>query len=253
MKRYKQLIDKYKAFGIDLNSKHISIYRYEGDDGSFDYDLYKKAQTNVNLKKIDFSGPDSKRLKKISNHIEQNIPDLTFGLCHGTRRGSEQRDFKRFLGIDVLGTEISHTASDFDRTIQWDFHEMKDEWKNNVCFIYSNSLDHSYDPIKCLGVWMSCIKPKGKIYLQRGADDTIVGSQKLHQKFGPTSKGIDDIQLIPADIFQANEEVFLKIVDAAGNGEWQISKPEELILNWKHKTYDHDVHGIKRVLVLERK
>jgi hypothetical protein len=61
----------------------------------------------------------------------------------------------------VIGTEISDTAEQFPHTIQWDFHETRPEWINAVDFIYSNSLDHSYDPDKCLNAWMSCVKEDG--------------------------------------------------------------------------------------------
>ena len=244
MKNYEELVDKYKKYDIDLNSNDIKIYRYEKEDGSFDYELYKEAQTNVNLRKLDFSGPDTWKIKLISDHIKKNISNLKFGLCHGTRRGHEQRDFQSFLDVEVLGTEISHTAANFPNTIQWDFHEVKEGWKDSVCFIFSNSLDHSYDPVKCLSAWMSCIKTGGKIYLQRGPDDRVSSqqTQELYQEFGDVSTGAEDINDVLADIFQAEDEVFSKIVDVAGKGNWVLTYPDELVFKTD-----------KRVVVLERK
>ena len=60
-----------------------------------------------------------------------------------------------------MGTEISDNANEYDNTIEWDFHNVKKEWIASVDFIYSNALDHSYDPNKCLNAWMSCIREDG--------------------------------------------------------------------------------------------
>ena len=68
---------------------------------------------------------------------------------------------KKGFNVDMLGTEISDTAKDFPNTIEWDFHEVKEEWLGNVDFIYSNALDHSYKPEECLQAWMSCLKQDG--------------------------------------------------------------------------------------------
>ncbi len=66
-----------------------------------------------------------------------------------------------YMGCEVLGTEIADTALEFPHTLQWDMHEVKPEWRGSVDFIYSNSLDHSYDPRLCLNAWMGCLKPGG--------------------------------------------------------------------------------------------
>ncbi|MBK6621188.1 MAG: hypothetical protein IPG32_10020 [Saprospirales bacterium] len=50
------------------------------------------------------------------------------------------------MNCEVIGTEISDSASKFSHTIEWDFHEVKPEWIGRADFIYSNSFDHSYDP-----------------------------------------------------------------------------------------------------------
>jgi hypothetical protein len=70
------------------------------------------------------------------------------------------------LGFEIIGTEISDTATQFDNTIQWDFHNIKDEWINKVDFIYSNSLDHSYDPKMCLKNWMKCLSNMGRCFIE---------------------------------------------------------------------------------------
>ena len=137
------------------------------------YEKYKKCQIKYNKKKIDKVSVVKKNILKASefllkyNRNANNVMD--FGLCHGTRNGHEQRWFREFLGIDVLGTEISDTAKDYPNTVQWDFHNVKKEWVNSCDFIFSNSLDHSYDPSMCLKQWGKCLKEgSGLIVLEVG-------------------------------------------------------------------------------------
>ena len=68
----------------------------------------------------------------------------------------------RYLYEDrKISPDISHTASEFENTIEWDFHIAKDEWIGNVDIIYTNSFDHSPKPKECLDIWMSCLKENG--------------------------------------------------------------------------------------------
>ena len=76
----------------------------------------------------------------------------------------------------MIGTEISDTAEQFPNTIQWDFHDVKPEWIDATDFIYSNSLDHSYDPEKCLNAWMSCVTPRGVCILEHSP-----GHERAHK------------------------------------------------------------------------
>ena len=139
-------------------------YHFNDGNGLYvynDYAEYKETQIEGNRKKINNVWVSEENIEFLSNYIKKNIPQLNFGICHGTRNGAEQRFFKKYLGVEVIGTEISPTATQFPDTIEWDFHEVKDEWLDSVDFIYSNSFDHSYDPERCLDAWMSCIKSSG--------------------------------------------------------------------------------------------
>ena len=104
--------------------------------------------------------------------LHEKLGRVQFGLCHGTRGGHGQKWFSEALGAYVLGTEISSTATRFPRTIQWDFHEVRPEWRNDVDFIYSNSYDHSYDPEKCFSAWASCLRPGGVMLLEHSQQNT---------------------------------------------------------------------------------
>jgi hypothetical protein len=147
------------------------VYRYVKPDGSFDYEQYRRIQTEGNKRKIDWVWVVEDNIAFLADYIKRVAGTPHFGICHGTRRGKEQEWFRKYCGCEVIGTEISETATQFPHTIQWDFHETKPEWIGATDFIYSNSFDHSYDPPRCLEAWMSCIRPGGLCILERSSDD----------------------------------------------------------------------------------
>ncbi len=137
----------------------MPIHEYE------DYAEYKEAQIRSNLKKLDAVWVKETTIEFISNHILKKRLIIESGICHGTRGGKEQEWFRKYLNADVIGTEISHTATQFPHTIEWDFHDVKREWIGAFDFVYSNSWDHSYDPRRALASWMECVKPGGYVVL----------------------------------------------------------------------------------------
>lgn len=143
----------------------MELHKYES------YEEYKRIQEEGNIRKINKCSINEDMIKYFSNYILKNIKNLSFGICHGTRRGCEQEFFKKYLNIEVIGTEISKTATQFPNTIQWDFHAVKKEWINNVDFIFSNSFDHSYDPELALTNWLSCLKKNGLCFIVHNRND----------------------------------------------------------------------------------
>jgi len=173
-------INKYffNRFGYEIRrippairdeSQGFTLYRYLTNDGSFDYKKYRQIQVEGNLKKIDSVWVLEENIAFLSEYIKNAIETPEFGICHGTRKGKEQEWFRKYLSCEVIGTEISNTAEQFQHTIQWDFHETKPEWINAFDFIYSNSFDHSYDPEKCLNAWMSCVKMGGLCIIEHSS------------------------------------------------------------------------------------
>jgi len=138
----------------------MKIYKYSS------IDEYKKIQEDGNKKKLDCVFVNEKVVETISKYIKKKISNPSFGICHGTRRGVEQMLFNKYTGAEVIGTEVSSTATQFPNTIQWDFHDIKNEWINNIDFIYSNSIDHSYDPKLALSQWLKCLKDDGMCFIE---------------------------------------------------------------------------------------
>lgn len=135
----------------------MKIYKYES------YEKYVEAQTKANIKKIRAVWV---RKSTISQIVNDNFATSSV-LCHGTRNAAEQKYFKDILpAAEIIGTEISNTASEFPMTVQHDFHEPKKEWLNKFDVVYSNSFDHSYDPEKCIDTWKNQLSDNGSLYIE---------------------------------------------------------------------------------------
>ncbi len=177
-----------------LKFKKLGLYQYEN------YEQYKKIQIDRNIKLLGDVWVSEENIKLLSDYLKKNVPNLKFGICHGTKRGKEQEWFRKYLGIEVIGTEISPTATQFPYTIEWDFHNAKKEWLNNVDFIYSNSFDHSYKLEECLDTWMSCVKKEGVCILEWTSghtnstkDDPFAGTLEDYKKIITHKYCIKDI------------------------------------------------------------
>jgi hypothetical protein len=165
--------------GAVCTSHSYALHHYLKRDGAFDYERYRAVQISGNINKLDRVWAQEENIAFLSDYIVDVIGPPQFGLCHGTRQGKEQEWFRKYLGCEVMGTEISHTAEQFPHTIQWDFHETKPEWINAVDFIYSNSFDHSYDPEKCLNAWVDCVRIGGLCLIEHTSAHRASKSSEL--------------------------------------------------------------------------
>lgn len=141
----------------------MKIYQYAN------YEEYVAAQVEANVRKLKNIWVD----KVTIQHIKQHRPIAGTILCHGTRNATEQKYFQDlYPAAEIIGTEISHTADKFPMTVQWDFHEVNPDWVNKFDIVYSNALDHSYDPVKLLTTWQDQLNNTGHLYLEHGYTET---------------------------------------------------------------------------------
>ncbi|MGB0579178.1 MAG: hypothetical protein ACPGVU_05695 [Limisphaerales bacterium] len=141
------------------------IFQFRKGNGLFDYDRYRAGQLAVQSTRKEPKVREQ-TVRCLAEYINRSLGQPTFGLCHGSGGGFEQKWFRTALECDVIGTDIAEWADLIPDTINWDFHEAKTEWRNSADFIYSNSLQHSYDPERCLNAWMSCLKLHGLCLLE---------------------------------------------------------------------------------------
>lgn len=185
------------------------------------YDEYVAAQTEKNKRKLECIWATRKDIDTVASYIRKNIPNPSFGICHGVRNGWEVKQFRsRLKGAEVIGTEISETATLFEHVIQWDFHEVKDEWIGNTDFIYSNSWDHSYNPEYCLDRWMLCLKPTGRCFIEWS-----------------TAANESNTSIVDADCFSATSQEYEEIISKKYDIEAVLDIPgsryKRLIKKWK--------------------
>lgn len=103
-------------------------------------------------------------VKQINDLIHTYISDIKTIVCHGCRSGVEV-DLLKKLNPDatVFGTDIYGPAYLSDRTYfrEMDFDTVPEEWVGYFDVVYSNSIDHSRDPINTLLAWRSELRDGG--------------------------------------------------------------------------------------------
>ena len=117
------------------------------------YKKYVNAQITLNKRKIKTKWVTKEDIKYISQFISGE------GICHGARNGFEVKEFNKYF--KTIGTDISNTALRYG-LIQWDFHKQNSDWIGKFDFVYTNSLDHSYDFELAIKVLMEQLQLGGK-------------------------------------------------------------------------------------------
>ena len=165
----------YRISKVNNSGELVKIHKYK------DYNEYRETQIFYNKKKIDKVWADEITLEKISDLLKDRIKtSIIKGICHGSRNGFEQNFFnEKKDGFEVIGTDISDTAKDYKDSVVHDFHNEKKEWINNFDFVYSNSLDQSFDPKKALEVWLNQIKEKGFVIIEHSDQHGVISSGKM--------------------------------------------------------------------------
>ncbi len=159
----------------------MTLYEYP------DYDTYRAVQTAGNKAKLKRQFVKESHVVTLAHGLDAAIGPVSFGLCHGTRRGLEQAWFTKYLSGNalVIGTEISDTATDFPNTVQWDFHDRNPEWEGKADFVYSNSWDHAFDPARAFAAWVDSLRPGGWLLLDHTRDQSPESANAL-DPFGVT-------------------------------------------------------------------
>ena len=165
----------YRISKINNTGELVKIHKYKN------YEEYKETQIHYNKLKLDKVWADKDTLKLVSNFLKENIESSNLrGICHGSRNGFEQKCFQEeIVNSEVIGTDISETAKNFENSFIHDFHEEKKEWLDNFDFVYSNSLDQSYDPKKALNTWLKQIKKDRYIILEHSDQHAVRSSNKM--------------------------------------------------------------------------
>ena len=165
----------YRISKSNNSDELVKIHKYKN------YEEYKATQIFYNKKKINNIWADEFNLTKIADFLKKNINKKNIkGICHGSRNGFEQDFFNRnILNSKVFGTDISDTAINYKDSIVWDFHKTKEEWIDNFDFVYSNSLDQSFDPRTALTNWIQQINKNGYVIVEHTDQHSVRASAKM--------------------------------------------------------------------------
>ena len=144
---------------------------YRDANGSFDYERYRAVQTAGNRRKLTNVFADEATCRTIRDAVHEDGVAVRRILCHGSRNGAEMGWFRTLFAEvgpepEVTGTDISDTAGDFPDTVQWDFHETREDWVGRFDLVYTNSHDHAYDPAKAFRAWVGQLVPNGRLVIE---------------------------------------------------------------------------------------
>ena len=165
----------FRVSKINITDDLVKVYKYKN------YKEYKETQVFYNKKKINHVWADETSLRILSNFIKENVIKGSIkGLCHGSRNGFEQEFFNNNIqNSEIIGTDISQTAKNYKNSFVWDFHEVNNEWLDNFDFIYTNSLDQSYDPKLALTTWLGQVNKDGYIIIEHSDQHGVRSSGKM--------------------------------------------------------------------------
>ena len=150
------------------------IYQHDYEGG---FSAYRETQIHWNKAKLEKVWADDRTLEAVAADIERR--GLRNGICHGARNGYEVGWFSDRLGFDVVGTDISETATQFPHMVVHDFHEQRDDWVGKFDFVYTNSLDQAFDPEKALGAWADQLSHEGCIYVEHTMQHSAQGASEM--------------------------------------------------------------------------
>jgi SAM-dependent methyltransferase len=163
----KKLVDPLLApFKLEaIRKKEIVDYYLHSYES---YEQYRDTQIAHNIRKLKNVWADDATLDLMCEELRKERPGASVisGICHGTRNGFEQNHISSQKGFEAIGTDISETSKDFDRSVHWDFHNANPDWVGKFDFVYSNSLDQSWNPRSALVTWLNQLRPDGTLVIE---------------------------------------------------------------------------------------
>lgn len=172
-----------------------------------DYKSYLKKQiTRAESKwgrKHDYDEIFKQQLRLTIKDVEEYIGYPEKICCMGCRAGTEVFEFKeKFPRSEVCGVDITkniesiRTHLDVHFELQ-DFNKLPKDWENMFDLVFSNSIDHAYDPIATFKEWLRVTKPGGYLLIEF----STTASNDIEHSFGTT----DVLKFSPKVLWEAPE------------------------------------------------
>ena len=151
------------------------VYQHDYQGG---YEQYRDVQIAANKKKLENVWADELTLNRVVEDLKTRGLGAN-GICHGARNGFEVGFLRDVLQGEVIGTDISETASQFDNMVVWDFHKENPDWAGKFDFVYTNSLDQAMEPDRALRAWAKQLQPEGRIYIEHTLAHSASGAGEM--------------------------------------------------------------------------
>jgi hypothetical protein len=178
-----------------------NLYRYAGG-----YQAYLKAQIEATKQKapIKKTWELEENIKYLCGVIKDLVPRAKNILVHGSRNGEEQKWFRKYLkGCIAFGSEICPELKDIPNTVIWDFNKVNPDWIGRMDVIFTNSLDHVYNPVETVPIWLKQLTSRGRLIIEY----TI-----QHEVSKPT----------PIDPFHFTRKILPDYIMQWSNNEYQV-------------------------------
>lgn len=183
-----------------------------------DYDHYVEEQIKANKAKLNLVYVRRDTINRCHDYQKMINPNYKEVLCHGTRNASEQIFFLVAKpDLNVIGSEISDTATQFPHTIQWDFNKINPDWINRFDVVYSNAFDHTPTPEETLKVWLGQLNDQGRLYIEWSNEQNNMGTCES-DPLNATTKELTDL------IEKCNGEVEYAFKSGKHNGTVLVIK-----------------------------
>lgn len=174
----RRMLDKMvRPFGLRVVRADQAelLYRHSYAGG---YEEYRATQIRHNKRKLKQVWADRIALSAVADDLLTHALGRT-GICHGARNGFEVAWFRERLGGEIVGTDISETATQFPHMQVWDFHDDNPDWQTKFDFVYTNSLDQAMEPARALRAWARQIAPRGRVYIEHTMAHSADGASEM--------------------------------------------------------------------------
>lgn len=157
-----------------LNDQLVYLHQYAGG-----YDEYRDMQIFTNKRKLDRVWADEGTLAALAGYLQNRAEPARRGICHGARNGFEVEKLRALTGAEVIGTDISDTATQYPHMFVWDFHNENPQWLGAFDFVYTNSLDQAMQPDRALATWARQLTPGGVIFIEHTMGHSAAGASEM--------------------------------------------------------------------------
>lgn len=123
-------------------------------------------------RKHDFDEIFKQQLRLTIDEVKDHIGYPEKICCMGCRQGTEVFEFKeKFPRAEVHGVDITENIKSIkthlDVIIEMqDFNKLPEDWADRFDLVFSNSIDHAFDPATTFKEWKRVTKPGGHLLIE---------------------------------------------------------------------------------------